>query len=77
MDYLTAKDIEVSELEFLDCAEYPPPRATKLILYSRYGIATIGTYQPGFHIGWLPLPTVPDSLRPPRISDTAPTNVTS
>lgn len=63
MRYLTAKQLPVEDLEFLDCALYPPPKATKLLLLSRYGIATVGTYQPGFHLGWLPLPTIPSGLR--------------
>lgn len=41
----------------------PPQRAAKLILLSKYGVTTIGTYQPGFHIAWAELPKVPATLK--------------
>lgn len=53
-----------NSIELIDAALTPPPeRASKLILLSQYGVLAIGTYQPGFHIAWAPLPKRPMTMK--------------
>lgn len=54
----TAKTIEL-----IDVRDQSPPRADKLILLSMYGVTSIGTYQPGFHVAWAPMPKAPESVK--------------
>lgn len=51
-------------VQFVDAQVQPPPSgAQKLILLSRYGVTTIGTFQAGFHVAWAPLPKIPESVK--------------
>lgn len=53
-----------ASVSFTDANLTPPPsRAQKLVLLSKYGVTTIGTYQAGFHVAWAPLPKKPTSLK--------------
>lgn len=46
-----------------DAALFPPPKATKLLLLSRFGVLAVGTYQPEFHVAWAPLPKIPATVK--------------
>jgi hypothetical protein len=51
-------------VSFIDADLQPPPSgAQKLILLSRYGVTTIGTFQEDFHVAWAPLPKIPASVK--------------
>lgn len=50
-------------LYFKDPDKYPPPRHNKLIVLSRYGVASIGTFAKGFHVGWVELPKIPEAIK--------------
>ena len=49
--------------ELFDADLFPPPKADKLVVYSKYGITTISTFQPGFHLAWGYMPKVPESVK--------------
>lgn len=51
------------EVEAYDVNVVPPPRNTKCFLISKYGVARLGNYEPGFDIAWFPLLKVPESVR--------------
>lgn len=51
-----------SDLVFKDPDIDPPPRHDKLLLLSKYGVASIGKYDKTFHVGWVELPKIPDAI---------------
>lgn len=52
------------QAEWLDPGEHTPPRGTKLMLLTRWGIATFGQWDSsGDFVGWSPLPKVPSAIK--------------
>lgn len=46
-----------------DVNKVTPPSNTKIVAISKYGVARIGMYIPGFDIAWSPLPKIPESCK--------------
>ncbi|WP_274585838.1 hypothetical protein V9W64_10625 [Neisseria leonii] len=53
--------------ELYDASVHKPPKAVKLLVYSKYGITTVGRFVDGFHLAWGYLPQVPRSVKHRRI----------
>lgn len=50
--------------EWLDPEEHPAPRGSKILLLTRWGIATFGQWDSsGDFVGWSPLPKVPSTIK--------------
>lgn len=49
--------------ELYDAALFPPPKARKLVVASKYGVTTVGTFQPGFHVAWGYMPKLPATVK--------------
>lgn len=41
----------------------PPPLGVKLNLLSKYGVASYGSFQAGFHVGWDYCMKIPESIK--------------
>lgn len=52
-----------SDTYWLDPVTNPPPMGTKIQVLSKYNVASIGTFQPDFHVGWYPLLKVPKTIK--------------
>lgn len=51
-----------ADIKWID-GDTKKPQGNKVLLLSKYGMASIGSYQEGFHVAWSPLPKVPPELR--------------
>lgn len=59
------KTIPTAALVYLkDIEEHKPdPRATKLLMLSKYGVLRIGTPVEDFDVAWSELPKIPNSVK--------------
>lgn len=59
IDYPTAESSTLYDAEEV----MPPAAAKKLLLLTRYGILTIGTFDRDSHVAWGYLPKIPASVK--------------
>ena len=43
--------------------EEAPPAKTKILVLSKYGILSIGHWEPNFYVAWCPLPKIPPHIK--------------
>ena len=43
--------------------EDAPPNKTKILVLSKYGILSIGHWEPDFYVAWCPLPKIPPHIK--------------
>lgn len=57
--YPTAESVTLLDAELHN----PPTGAKKLLLLTKYGILTIGVFDPDSHVAWGYLPKIPQSVK--------------
>lgn len=57
------KLIVTPDTHWLNPDKDKPPTQTKMFLLSKYGVASIGFFEPDFHVGWYPLLKIPQDIK--------------
>lgn len=60
---MTDRVLTAPVAEYVSPLDVPPPRGTKLLLLTQWGIAVIGEWMDHGYVGWSPLPKVPRKIK--------------